>query len=713
MNKKEKNGEKPTDPGRLSENTSNLLNAPVSLLKGVGPKLSDRLSSREIRTIRDVLFFLPIGYEECGSVERISDLNPGRNQQVRGTIKSIQVKRGPRWRKRLEVIVFDSSGSLAAVWFRYFPGKAAGLERGNMVRLSGKVSSYKGRLQMVHPDVEPGEGNASDKLRPVYPEVPGIPRKTFRKIIGGAVEGYAKYVEDPLPGALRKRLGLPDLIQALRQVHLLAHENGAGSLQVENLPAQRRMLFEEFFYLQVALAQRKYRLSIARGIGFSKLSNRYERLKSQLPFLMTDAQKRAIAEIFSDMERPAPMNRLLQGDVGSGKTLVAMSAVLKAVDSGYQAAIMAPTEVLAEQHVRTLETMFRGLDVRHVLLTGRLKASLASRRREWLQLGIVQVAIGTHALIQRSVEFERLGLVVIDEQHRFGVGQRNALRGKGLEPDVLVMTATPIPRTLAMTVYGDLDVSVLDEMPPGRLPVETRVIGPADLLLLQQTVKEALDDGGQVYWVFPKVEQSDNTGLMDAVSGVRMVRKMFPGVEVGLAHGKLPAQERQAAMDAFRRGETRILVCTTVIEVGLDVPSATVIVVEHAERFGLSQLHQLRGRVGRGMNKSYCLLVIRKKGRGDAFQRLLVLEQTTDGFIISEKDMQIRGPGEMLGTRQSGVPGYLLSKAARFPDLLSLARKEAYHIVDGDPYLEKYEHRLLRNVVERMAQDKLGFILVG
>ena len=688
---------------------------PLTVLKGVGPKLAGRFAVRGVNTLRDALFFLPRDYEDRRTTQPVAELQPGDSATVEGEIVAFGGGRGSRGRGRLELSVSDGSGVLAAVWFRGYQGVAKRFAAGDRVRLSGKVNRFRGRLQMAHPEVEPLDGQRGVEGRailPVYPEIEGIAPRTARRILRRVADAHSHDLEDALPVALRERLGLIPLAEAVRAVHAPQADADIAALRDERSPSHRRMVFDEFFSVQVGLAMRRRRAAARPGIAFDPGSSRVERLRAALPFALTGAQQRTLAEIFADMERASPMNRLLQGDVGSGKTLVALCAALKAVDSGYQAAIMAPTEILAEQHRRTAERFCAGLDLKVSVLTGKMRRAQLGRRQDWLATGVTDLAIGTHALIQQAVDFDNLGLAIIDEQHRFGVLQRTAMRGKGRDPDVLVMTATPIPRTLALTVYGDLELSVLDELPPGRTPVVTQVYD-RDRGPMNRLIREQVRAGRQVYIVYPQVEESEKTDLADATSGAEVVQATFPEFTVGLVHGRLRPEQKDATMQAFRRGACQILVCTTVIEVGVDVPNATVMVVEHAERFGLSQLHQLRGRVGRGAERSYCLLVARGEMTEEGRQRLEALEATTDGFKISEVDLELRGPGEMMGTRQAGLPDFLLSSALRYPSTLAEARNEAFALVEADPDLSQTEHAALRLAILDRWAERLDLVEVG
>jgi ATP-dependent DNA helicase RecG len=496
-----------------------------------------------------------------------------------------------------------------------------------------------------------------------------------------------------MPGEMISRLGLPGLRESIEGVHFPSPGTPMAALNSGTSPAHQRLAFDELFTLQLGLAAIRNRDISEKGIAFKTTGELTSRLTAKLPFELTGAQKRTLAEIMKDMSEPRPMNRLVQGDVGSGKTVVALLAMLAAVESGYQAALMAPTEILAEQHYLNISRMAEGLGLRTSLLTGCKK----DRDYEQIASGEADVIVGTHALIQEGVEFKRLGLVVIDEQHRFGVAQRGALRRKGVNPDTLVMTATPIPRTLALTFYGDLDYSLIDELPPNRTPVSTRVLRDSQKDTVYTLIRQETGAGRQVYVVYPLIEESEKSALKDAINGAAAFQAKFPNLTVGLMHGRLPSAEREALMKDFKDGGIHILVSTTVIEVGVDVPNATLMLIVHAERFGLSQLHQLRGRVGRGAARSHCLL-LNYGGSEDARKRLDIMAKTNDGFRIAEEDLSIRGPGEFFGTRQSGLPDLKAANLLRDYRLLDIARREAFELVGRDPFLSG--HADLRRALE-------------
>jgi ATP-dependent DNA helicase RecG len=572
---------------------------------------------------------------------------------------------------------------------------------------------------MAHPEIEPAEDLEVssvhfNRIVPVYPGFERGDQRMFRELASVVSESYAPHVEEPLPESLRRKLELMTLTEALKAIHFPAGDADPEMLDRHLSPAHRRLAFDELFFLQLGMGLKRQGVKTEKGITFDVSAPRLEKARGALPFQLTGAQKKVIEEVAQDMGGPEPMNRLVQGDVGSGKTAVAVVASLVALQDGYQVAVMAPTEILAEQHERTFRKLLEPLGYKVGLLSAAGTAKRKREVREAVARGEIHLAVGTHALIQQEVGFQKLGFVVIDEQHRFGVLQRHTLMSKGVSPDVLVMTATPIPRTLAMTLYGDLDVSVIDELPPGRTPVKTRVFNDKQRARVYEAVASEVQKGHQAYVVYPLVEESEKLDLEDATRGADKLRQVFPGVEVGLLHGRMKPEEKDLVMEAFRAGTIQVLVCTTVVEVGVDVPNASVMVIESAERFGLSQLHQLRGRVGRGAAVSHCYLVANlARSSMDSSERLGVMEHSSDGFVIAQKDLEIRGPGEFLGTRQSGLPELAVANLARDGDLLSLAQQEARRILARDPKLAAPEHQALVKALEERWEGRLALARVG
>jgi ATP-dependent DNA helicase RecG len=677
------------------------LETEVQYVKGVGEKLAQVLSKLNIYTLGDLLFHLPRRYEDRRHFRKIAHARVGEAVTVSGklvTVDNVKVRNLTLTKAYLD----DGSGVLELVWYNQ-PYMKENLNklRNSQIVAYGVIKESPYGLQMETPEWEdlpdgadPDSLLSVNRIVPIYPLTEGIRQKRMRQIIWNAVQ-HAHLAPEILPRSVRERVGLMPLPQALQQIHFPDSEQ-----MIE--PARQRLVFEEFFLLQLGVGLQRQRTRQERGIAMRIDADRLnEMLHRIVPFELTNAQKRVIGEIWSDMAQPHPMNRLLQGDVGSGKTIVAAAAILAAVDNQYQAAIMAPTEILAEQHYINLHRLFQPLGISVELLVGRLSNKQRQQARERIATGRGMVAVGTHALIQEGVSFARLGLAIVDEQHRFGVLQRAALRDKGIMPHVLVMTATPIPRTLTLTLYGELDVSVIDELPPGRKPVRTHWKTPEERLKVYAGVRKLVEEGRQAYVICPLIDESDKLQVRAAEEMAEHLQKdVFPDLRVGLLHGRMKPAEKEAVMDAFRAGEMDILVSTTVIEVGVDVPNAAAIVIEDADRFGLAQLHQLRGRVGRSEHQSYCVLIANPKS-DDGQRRMDIMTRTNNGFLIAEEDLRIRGPGEIYGTRQSGMPSFRVADLVKDMRLLEVARQEAFHLLEHDPDLSRPEHAALREAVER------------
>jgi len=691
-------------------------------LKDIGwrlnPRLVGALKRKGLHRAGDVLFLLPRCYEDRRQVQRIAQLRPGERGVVLGTVKAAGEIPIRNRRRYFKAVIADASGSIAATYFQSSPWLKERFPLGKQVILSGEVRASRVGREMPHPEVEPADDATPssvhfNRIVPIYPGFERHEQRSFRALAHRIAELYASTIEEPLPESLRRKLGLVSLSDALRWIHFPIETEDLGALNSHQSAAHRRLAFDELFFLQLGVFIRRHGVKIQPGIAFNIGPEVLRKATVALPFELTAAQARVVREICRDMGKPEPMNRLLQGDVGSGKTAVAMLAAAIALQNGYQVALMAPTEILAEQHAQTMGRLLKPLGFRPGLVTAGAAPREKRAVREAVAKGDVRLAVGTHALIEAGVRFSNLGLVIIDEQHRFGVIQRHALMSKGVRPDVLVMTATPIPRTLAMTLYGDLEVSVIDELPPGRAPIVTRVFIEKQRPRVYEAMAHELRKGGQCYVVHPLVEESEKVDLTDATQGAEQLQSLFPEHRVGLLHGRLKQEEKDAVMRDFRERKIHILVCTTVVEVGLDVPNASVMVIEGAERFGLSQLHQLRGRVGRGSAASHCLLVAGYAKSKDAADRLSVMEQSSDGFVIAERDLELRGPGEFLGTRQSGLPELAVANLARDAALLSLAREEAREIIGGDPSLSRQEHRGLAKALEERWEGRLALARVG
>ncbi len=661
---------------------------PVQFLRGVGPDRAARLVKLGIREVQDLVRHLPRDHQDRTSFVPISQLRAEVSATVRGRVVAVRARGlgGPRARSVVTATVDDGSGALEAEFWNQ-PWRARQLEAGTDVILSGRVTWDHGpRMSGAEVEVPAEEEDAellhAGRIVPIHPLTQGVTATRMRTLVWRALPLVADALEDPLPEALRAARDLPPLGAALRAVHFPASWE-------EHAAALRRLKYEELFLLQVALARRRLRQQTESKPHVVLVDARLDaRIRARLPFRLTRAQERCVAEIVGDLAAPRPMNRLLQGDVGSGKTAVAAYGMLAVVAHRLQSALLAPTEILAEQHERTLSRMLAGSQVRLARIAGGARSKRRRATLAALAAGDVDIAVGTHALLQEDVHFARLAFVVVDEQHKFGVLQRAALRDKGLAADLLVMSATPIPRTLTMTLFGDLDVSVLDELPPGRTPVETVLCREADRALAYDWVRREVARGRRVYHVVPLVDENEELPLRAATQFADELRAVFAGIGVGLLHGRMKPAEKDAAMEAFRSGATPILVATSVVEVGVDVPEATVLVVEHAERFGLAQLHQLRGRVGRG-GLAARMICFHDARTNEARARLDALAATTDGFRIAEEDLRIRGPGEFLGTRQSGVPELRVADLVADAPILVEARHDAFELVARDPGLAR------------------------
>jgi ATP-dependent DNA helicase RecG len=683
------------------------LRQPVTTLKGVGPKLQEQLATLGAESIWDLLYVYPRRYDDYTLLKPINRLNYGDQVTIIGTIWETRVRQTRNNKKLIQSTISDGTGQIQATWFNQ-PWLVEKLAAGRQIVLSGTVDQYLGRPVFQNPEWEllEMEPLRTRRIVPVYPLTKGLGAHKMREIMKRATAEWAPRVPDPLPEAILKRRVLGPLPEAVQQAHF---PNSQEALH----KARQRLIFDELFLLQVGMLGQRRDWQSAPGVPIPANIEALREFVGRLPFNLTAAQKRVIGEITADMTKQIPMNRLLQGDVGSGKTVVAAAAMVMAVRSGLQTALMAPTEILAEQHCQGLSRMLDGLNINVYLLTGSTATAEKERIHGELANGTAEIVVGTHALIQEGVHFQKLGLAVIDEQHRFGVDQRKALREKGIaspngdeqpNPHLLVMSATPIPRTLALSFYGDLDLSVLDEMPPGRQEIKTNWLRPGERERAYGFVRGQVDRGRQAFVICPLVEESDKVVAKAAVEEYERLQKhIFPDLKLGLLHGRMKADEKEAAMRAFYDGQTDILVATSVIEVGIDVPNSTVMLIEGANRFGLAQLHQFRGRVGRGKHQSYCLLLTDAVS-DESEDRLTALEETNDGFLLAEKDLEIRGPGEFLGRRQSGLPELRLASLMDLK-MLEVAREEAQALFKDDPLLEQPEHLPLREQVAQFWQQ--------
>ena len=684
----------------------------VQYLKGVGPKRATLLAKLGIQTIGDTLQFFPRKYIDRGNRVPIAQVKPNLEQTVRARIIDM---RAPLWGDRLEALIQDETGSMRAIWFHArFLAKA--LHTGAEYLFFGRVGEYRGRLQMQHPKFQPHTEQGDADTNPIlaeYPTTEGLQQASLVKLTEEALRVGLPLVHETLPAEMRTRLHLLELPRALGMIH-------RPQSMAEVAEARRRLVFGEFFLMELAVALRRRSALSSHNAPPIPCDEKVDaRIRARFPFKFTRAQDKVIAEMRADLARDRPMTRLLQGDVGCGKTAVALYAALAAVAAGYQAAIMAPTEILATQHYHNVEKYLVGSRVRWALLVGGLAAAERKKVLRRIRFGDADIIIGTHALIQQDVAFARLGLVVVDEQHKFGVLQRAEVKWQpaddnpNLQPHYLVMTATPIPRTLALTVFGDLDVSTIDEMPPGRTPIDTRAVDPRRRRQAYEFVRRELAAGRQAFVVYPLVEENEALELRAATEEAeRLAKEVFPEFTVGLLHGRMKPEEKDEVMDRFRRGEVHVLVSTLVIEVGVDVPNATVMMIEHAERFGLAQLHQLRGRIGRGAAKSTCILLGEPETE-EAQRRLQVMCETTDGFRIAEEDLRLRGPGEFFGTRQHGMPELMIGNVVEDYDLLRLARKEAFAWIQEDPSLSRPQSEPIRKALGKRFHDTLRLIEVG
>jgi len=688
----------------------NDLNVSAQYVKGVGPKRIKTLNKQGICTVNDLLYYLPRRYEDRSNLKQISQVKVNSFETVRGKVLTMGLRRTRKKMSIFELALGDASGVIYGVWFNQ-PFMKDRFKVGDEVILSGKVEWYN-HLQITTPEYEVLNPDDDDTIHtarvvPIYPLTQNLYQRSIRGIIKNCLDCYLSAVREILPDSIMRKHKLVGLQEALLNIHFPADTECLE-------PARHRLVFDEFLFLQLGIGLHRLKIKTAApGISHRIDGQLLADFEKKLPFKLTSAQKKVIGHIKKDMAGDKPMNRLLQGDVGSGKTIVCIFSLLTTVQNGFQAAVMVPTEILAEQHYLTLSQLLVPLGLNVVLLVSGLSKKAREKTLSEIVSGKADVVVGTHAVIQGDVKFEKLGLIVVDEQHKFGVLQRADLRKKGVNPDVLVMTATPIPRTLALTVYGDLDVSVIDQMPPGRKEVKTYWVSESKRQDLYRFIEKEIASGRQAFIVYPLIEESEKLQLKAAVQMLEKFRKeVFQHLKVGLLHGRMSSPDKEEIMKAFRAGEYNILVSTTVIEVGIDIPNASIMFIENAERFGLSQLHQLRGRIGRGKYESYCLLMSGGLSE-DGKKRLSAMTRTSDGFEIAEYDLSLRGPGEFFGTRQHGLPELKIANLVTDLKMLETARQEAFDLIKQDPGLNKPEHALIKEEVKQKFRGKLELLSVS
>ncbi len=723
--------------GKTTSHLSCLSEIPIQYVRGVGPQKAALFTRLGIETAEDLLWHVPWRYEDRSTLRKISELRPGEECTVMGQVADYRLIRTRRPAFTIfEVSFGDSTGMFKARWFNQ-SYLASLFEHGQLVMLSGTV--HQGRRGEAEPEMQSPVFEIVDedtdrepihvgRIVPIYHGTKGMSSRLIRSLVKRLLDEHVRRLSDVVPQDIRERLGLIKFETAMTQIHFpkgpaprvegpASRVDGDSELDRLNRGqsnAHQRLAFDELFLVELGLGLKKAGMKKRdTGIAFQVGGPLTERLRQQLPFTLMDSQERVIREIMTDMASPYPMNRLLQGDVGCGKTVVAAFALVCAAESGYQSAVLAPTEILAEQHFRSLRRLLEPLELRCALLVGGQSKAERGALLEGIGDGSIAVTIGTHALLHDAIDFNRLGMAVVDEQHKFGVLQRAMLKAKGMHPDILVMTATPIPRTLALTVYGDLDVSVIETRPPGRKPIHTIRVLESQRAKAYRLILNELREGRQGFVVYPLVEESEKMDLQAAVSGWEKLKGVFPDQSIGLIHGRMKASEKEAVMNAFTGGEIHLLVATSVIEVGIDIPNATIMLIEHAERYGLAQLHQLRGRIGRGPEHSTCILITKGRGSSETMRRLDIMVNTNDGFAIAEEDLMMRGPGDFFGTRQWGLPELRVANLIRDVGLLEQARTEAFRLLDEDPHLEHPDHAGLKAVLHRRWKGKLDLVDVS
>lgn len=685
------------------------LDSPIQYIKGIGPKRASYFKKINIENVKDLLFLVPRRYLDYSNVLKIKDLKINDEGTVIGQVHLIEIKKAQHRGEIVNLLLRDETGSVVVRWFNR-PDLKSKFKIGDWLMVSGKVTFFYHK-QFINPvyEIIGGEDNPPERtsgtIIPIYPLTEGLSIWDIRRAMNIALELCLEQVVETIPEYILHRNSLPGLKKALKDLHFPQNMEDA-------INARRRLVYDEFFFFELALARRRLKIKNQEGVPLERRGSLTDLFLNSLSFKLTNGQQKVIEEITHDLSRPKPMNRLLQGDVGSGKTVVALYALLIAVENDYQGAMMAPTEILAEQHYINHAPILEKLGVKSILLTSSIKGHAREEAINQISNGEAKIIFGTHALIEEGVNFKKLGLAIIDEQHRFGVMQRAALVNKGINPHFLVLSATPIPRTLALTLYGDLDISTLTEKPAGRGEVITRLHGESEKAKVYQFIYTELLKGRQAFIVCPIIEKSEKLELKSAQEVYEEVRSVFSNFNVGLIHGRLGTQERIKIMAEFRGGKINILVATTVIEVGVDIPNATIMLILHPERFGLAQLHQLRGRIGRGAEKSYCLLILNKFVAPETYERLLFFEKNNDGFALARKDMQLRGPGEILGKRQHGLPDIKIGDLEQDQALLFLARDDAFGVVNKDPEIKLPEHWPIRCYL-REFQKKEELLGIG
>jgi len=679
------------------------LKSPVQYIKGIGPKRSSYFKKLNVETVNDLLFLVPRRYVDYSSMRPIRDLKINDEVTILGKIKVVELQRTRNRRQLVKVLVADDSDTINLKWFNR-PDLKKKFKTGDNLLVSGKVSFFYGR-QLVNPiyevisDLEKEESKGA--IIPIYPLTDGLGLWDVKRAVKICIDECLDDIIETLPQALIRQNDLMPLDQAIINLHF------PQSLEVAR-EARRRLVYDEFFFFELILAKRRSLAKTKNGVSLTEHGTLTERLVDALPFELTKGQIEVIKGITSDMAKQRPMNRLLQGDVGAGKTVVALYSMLIAIENGYQSALMAPTEILAEQHYIGLSEILRGLGVEAVLLTSSIKTSKRKDIVGKIADGKAQIVFGTHALIEEEIKFNRLGLVVVDEQHRFGVMQRAALVNKGVNPDFLVLSATPIPRTLALTLYGDLDVSILKDKPPRRGTVLTKIIKETQKTGVHSFIKDELKKGRQAFIICPLIEKSEKLDLKSVEETHKEISSIYKNFAIGVLHGRLKSSERLKIMNAFRSGKIDMLIATTVVEVGVDIPNASIMLIEHPERFGLAQLHQLRGRIGRGSQKSYCFLILDRYVVAETYERIAYFEKNNDGFALAQKDIKLRGPGEILGKKQHGLPDLKIGDLEEDKELLFLARDDAFAVISKDPDMQSLEFIAIKKKLKTLAtKEKL------